>query len=78
MPLPHSPYPPWYPPSRRLLPPPDPPQGVTMQRTLSIDREDFELQDALARAGGWGAARRAFGDQGLADLLRHLNEAIAA
>ena len=40
--------------------------------------EDFDYQDALAGAGGWGAARRDFGDRALADLISHLNEAIAA
>ena len=49
-----------------------------MLENLSIDREDFDYQDALASAGGWGAARRDFGDQPLTDLLSHLNEAIAA
>jgi type I restriction enzyme R subunit len=49
-----------------------------MLENLSIDREDFDYQDALVGAGGWGAARRDFGDQSLTDLLSHLNEAIAA
>jgi type I restriction enzyme R subunit len=49
-----------------------------MLENLSIDREDFDYQDALAGAGGWGAARRDFGDQALVDLISHLNEAIAA
>jgi type I restriction enzyme R subunit len=49
-----------------------------MLENLSIDREDFDYQDALAGAGGWGAARRDFGDRALTDLITHLNEAIAA
>jgi type I restriction enzyme R subunit len=49
-----------------------------MAENLSIDREDFDYQNALAGAGGWGAARRDFGDRPLTDLLSHLNEAIAA
>jgi type I restriction enzyme R subunit len=52
-------------------------RGV-MEQNLSIDREDFEYQDALSGAGGWGAARRAFGEKKLAELLHRLNEAIAA
>ena len=46
--------------------------------SLSIDREDFDYQDALVRHGGWGSARRAFGLERLEDLLHNLNEAIAA
>lgn len=49
-----------------------------MQANLSIDREDFEYQDALSAYGGWGAARRVFGNGKLDDLLNQLNEAIAA
>ncbi len=49
-----------------------------MRANLSIDREDFEYQDALHGPGGWGAARREFGDAMLLDLLARLNEAIAA
>jgi type I restriction enzyme, R subunit len=49
-----------------------------MLENLSIDREDFDYQDALAGAGGWGAARCVFGDTALCDLISHLNEAIAA
>ena len=49
-----------------------------MQQNLSIDREDFDYQAALADVGGWGAARRVFGDDRLTELLHHLNEAIAA
>jgi type I restriction enzyme R subunit len=51
---------------------------TVMQANLSIDREDFEYQDALMRYGGWGAARRAFGADRLDELLHRLNEAIAA
>lgn len=49
-----------------------------MLANLSIDREDFEEQGALAGAGGWGAARRVFGDRQLDALIHHLNEAVAA
>jgi type I restriction enzyme R subunit len=49
-----------------------------MLQNLSIDREDFDYQDALAAPGGWGAAKRLFGDQVLLDLILRLNEAIAA
>jgi type I restriction enzyme R subunit len=49
-----------------------------MVANLSIERDDFEDQDALRSAGGWGAARRVFGEQQLAALLIELNEAIAA
>ncbi|MHB1572240.1 MAG: type I restriction-modification enzyme R subunit C-terminal domain-containing protein, partial [Solirubrobacteraceae bacterium] len=49
-----------------------------MVQNLSIEREDFEYQDALRKAGGWGAARRVFGEQQLDALLTDLNEAIAA
>ena len=38
---------------------------TVMQANLSIDREDFDYQDALVRHGGWGAARRAFGPERL-------------
>ena len=51
---------------------------TVMQANLSIDREDFDYQDALVRHGGWGAARNAFGADRLEDLLHRLNEAIAA
>ena len=49
-----------------------------MLQNLSIDREDFEYQDALSGAGGWGAAKKLFGDKTLVNLLHRLNEAIAA
>lgn len=49
-----------------------------MLQNLSIDREDFEYQDALSGAGGWGAAKKLFGDKPLAELIHRLNEAIAA
>ena len=51
---------------------------TVMQANLSIDKEDFDNQPALAAPGGWGAARRAFGPDRLEDLLHNLNEAIAA
>jgi type I restriction enzyme R subunit len=49
-----------------------------LRANLSIDREDFDYQHTLTAAGGWGAARRAFGDDRLIELIRQLNEAIAA
>jgi type I restriction enzyme, R subunit len=49
-----------------------------MLHNLSIDQEDFEYQDALSGAGGWGAAKKLFGDTTLATLIQRLNEAIAA
>lgn len=52
-------------------------RGV-MCENLSIAREDFEDQAALAGAGGWGAARRAFGERPLVELLGQLNAAVAA
>ncbi len=44
---------------------------------LSLDREDFDVIPIFANAGGWAAARRAFGDE-LLTLLHGINEAIAA
>lgn len=49
-----------------------------MRENLSIERDDFAYQGALEEAGGWGAARREFGEALLLDLLARLNEAIAA
>ncbi|MFO0586915.1 MAG: type I restriction-modification enzyme R subunit C-terminal domain-containing protein [Polyangiaceae bacterium] len=49
-----------------------------MRENLSIEQEDFDYQGALGEAGGWGAARRVFGEALLLDLLARLNEAIAA
>jgi type I restriction enzyme R subunit len=49
-----------------------------LRQNLSIEREDFELIPIFADVGGWGAARRAFGDTKLDVLLRELNEAVAA
>jgi type I restriction enzyme R subunit len=49
-----------------------------MLTNLSIDREDFEYQDALSAPGGWGAAKKHFGEKLLADLIHRLNETIAA
>jgi hypothetical protein len=51
---------------------------AVMQENLSIDREDFDYQDALASVGGWGVARKVFGPDKLDQLLHQLNEAIAA
>lgn len=49
-----------------------------MRANLSIEREDFEIVPILSDAGGWGSARRTFGDTRLDELLHQLNEAIAA
>ena len=49
-----------------------------LRQNLSIEREDFELIPIFADVGGWGAARRAFGDTKLDALIHDLNEAIAA
>ncbi|MBN1424103.1 DEAD/DEAH box helicase family protein [Candidatus Fermentibacteria bacterium] len=51
---------------------------AVMQENLSLGREDFDYQPALADAGGWGAARSAFGETELVRLIHALNEAIAA
>jgi type I restriction enzyme R subunit len=48
-----------------------------MTVNLSIDQGDFDITPVLSRPGGWGAADRAF-DGKLSNLLRTLNEAIAA
>ncbi len=52
-------------------------RGV-LQANLSIAKEDFEGQPALAHPGGWGAAERAFGRSNLEMLIVELNEALAA
>ena len=44
---------------------------------LSIDRQDFDDLPVFARVGGWRQADRAF-DGRLTELVRELNEAIAA
>ncbi|WP_437593358.1 type I restriction endonuclease subunit R [Sorangium sp. So ce1000] len=49
-----------------------------MLANLSIDREDFEYQDTLSAPGGWGAAKKHFGEKLLTDLIHRLNETIAA
>jgi type I restriction enzyme, R subunit len=49
-----------------------------MIENLSIDRDDFEVIPIFADVGGWGAARKAFGEDRLDDLIHRLNEAIAA
>lgn len=49
-----------------------------MLANLSIDREDFDYQDALSAPGGWGAAKKRFGEKPLRELIMKLNEAIAA
>jgi type I restriction enzyme R subunit len=49
-----------------------------MQANLSVERDDFEDIPIFANAGGWGAARKVFGNGKLDQLLHELNEAIAA
>jgi type I restriction enzyme R subunit len=49
-----------------------------MSSNLSIAEEDFDLQPALADTGGLGAAGKVFGTERLRQLLRELNQAIAA
>lgn len=49
-----------------------------LRENLSIDREDFDVIPVLSDAGGWGAARRVFGEAQLDNLIHKLNEAIAA
>jgi len=44
---------------------------------LSIDEEDFEELPVFTRFGGWGKANRVFDDQ-LAEMIKQINEAIAA
>lgn len=44
---------------------------------LTIDRDDFDDVPILSREGGWFQANKTFGGR-LSDLLRELNEAIAA
>ena len=41
-----------------------------MIANLSIERDDFDYQDALSKAGGWGAARRVFGEGSSPPSLR--------
>ena len=43
----------------------------------SIDRQDFENLPVFTRAGGWRQADKSFGGK-LGDLVRKLNEAVAA
>jgi len=50
---------------------------VHLVENLSIDQDDFEHVPVFARAGGWGRANRTF-DNHLPDVLREINEAIAA
>jgi type I restriction enzyme R subunit len=49
-----------------------------MSSNLSIAEEDFDLQPALADTGGFGAAGKVFGPERLRQILRELNQAIAA
>jgi type I restriction enzyme R subunit len=48
-----------------------------LRENLSIEREDFDTMPIFTRQGGWTVAKRLFGPP-LEDLLRQLNEAIAA
>jgi hypothetical protein len=48
-----------------------------MTVNLTVDQRDFDDTPVLSRPGGWGAANRVF-DGKLPNLLRTLNEAIAA
>ncbi len=48
-----------------------------MQENLSLDRQDFELQPAFTRHGGWGKAVRVFGPR-LAELIEDVNQQVAA
>lgn len=48
-----------------------------MIANLSIDKEDFEVVPIFARFGGWAPANRTF-DNNLDNIIRDLNEAIAA
>jgi type I restriction enzyme, R subunit len=48
-----------------------------LQENLSIDRQDFEVVPILDDVGGWGTAKKAFGEPRLLALLGELNEAIA-
>jgi type I restriction enzyme R subunit len=47
-------------------------------KNLTIEEEDFDNQPALSHMGGWGAARKAFGEDELRQLIQDLNEAVAA
>ncbi len=49
-----------------------------LRENLSIERNDFDLVPVFSNAGGYGAARRDFGEAQLDLLLHQLNEAIAA
>ncbi len=49
-----------------------------LRANLSIDQEDFEVIPIFADAGGWGVARKVFGEPKLQALLNEFNEAIAA
>lgn len=49
-----------------------------LRANLSIDREDFEVIPIFADFGGWGVARKAFGEPKLDALIYEFNEAIAA
>lgn len=50
---------------------------VHMIENLSIDQTDFDIQPKLSGPGGWGKANRVFGGK-LDELVKHLNEAVAA
>jgi type I restriction enzyme R subunit len=44
---------------------------------LSVDQDDFDILPIFSRHGGWGRANRVF-DGKLTELIRQINEAIAA
>ena len=48
-----------------------------MIANLSIDKDDFEVIPIFTQYGGWGRANRVFDNQ-LDDIIRDINEAIAA
>jgi type I restriction enzyme, R subunit len=50
---------------------------VHLIENLSLEQEDFEELPVFARFGGWGRANRVFDNQ-LSDIIRQINEAIAA
>jgi type I restriction enzyme R subunit len=48
-----------------------------MVENLSLDRDDFDTLPVLVNGGGWGKAKRVFGEK-LSELINKLNEAVAA
>jgi type I restriction enzyme, R subunit len=49
-----------------------------LRENLSIQQDHFDIVPALSDAGGWGAAKRTFGEARLRKIVGQLNEAIAA